>query len=242
MILRRDRPADRRDKLLLIYAARHYRDLSAKNQLRPQDVMRIMVHYQAYGDATKVPSLVETHRTRLEWQIAIDEENELALIAAEYQRYADAESQVTQELADARGQLETATSQTARKRAEARITKLEKQHPKVLAKLAERDARIADYRRRAAEDRRALLTVGDELVQLYADPEQLIKHARVVSQEEIEDNEFNLNIPRYVDTFEPEPVPSVRDAQSLRHAQAAATDAEADLADLLAAAGYDRSS
>ena len=37
-------------------------------------------------------------------------------------------------------------------------------------------------------------------------PDELIKHARVVELDEIEENEFNLNIPRYVDTFEPEPV------------------------------------
>ncbi len=40
---------------------------------------------------------------------------------------------------------------------------------------------------------------------LYADPDELLKHARVVGLDEIEENEFNLNIPRYVDTYEPEP-------------------------------------
>lgn len=33
---------------------------------------------------------------------------------------------------------------------------------------------------------------------------ELGKHARVVEMAEIEENEFNLNIPRFVDTFEPE--------------------------------------
>ena len=33
---------------------------------------------------------------------------------------------------------------------------------------------------------------------------EVTKHARVVDRAEIEENEFNLNIPRYVDTFEPE--------------------------------------
>jgi hypothetical protein len=35
--------------VLLVYAARHYRELSSQNELRPQDVMRILVHYQAYA-------------------------------------------------------------------------------------------------------------------------------------------------------------------------------------------------
>ncbi|MBK9065322.1 MAG: N-6 DNA methylase, partial [Gemmatimonadetes bacterium] len=51
LILRKQRPDERRDQVLLIYAARHYRELSAQNELRPQDVMRMLVHYHAYGDA-----------------------------------------------------------------------------------------------------------------------------------------------------------------------------------------------
>jgi len=50
LILRKQRPAERRDRVLLIYAARHYRELSAQNELRPQDVMRMLVHVHAYGD------------------------------------------------------------------------------------------------------------------------------------------------------------------------------------------------
>ena len=61
LILRKQRPAERRDQVLLIYAARHYRELSAQNELRPQDVMRMLVHYHAYGDAAKVPGLVAEH-------------------------------------------------------------------------------------------------------------------------------------------------------------------------------------
>ena len=47
-----------------------------------------------------------------------------------------------------------------------------------------------------------------------------LKHARVVGLDEIEENEFNLNIPRYVDTFEPEPRVEVKDAlKALRDAE-----------------------
>ena len=52
LILRKPRPSERRDQVLLIYAARHYRELSAQNELRPQDVMRMLVHYQADGCAS----------------------------------------------------------------------------------------------------------------------------------------------------------------------------------------------
>jgi len=36
-------------------------------------------------------------------------------------------------------------------------------------------------------------------------PKKMDKYAELVAFKEIEENEFNLNIPRYVDTFEPEP-------------------------------------
>lgn len=37
------------------------------------------------------------------------------------------------------------------------------------------------------------------------------KFSKLVTFETIKDNDFNLNIPRYVDTFEPEPVKPLDD-------------------------------
>jgi type I restriction-modification system DNA methylase subunit len=85
------------------------------------------------------------------------------------------------------------------------LARLEKPREKPLAKLTERDERSAESRRRAEDDRQDVATVGEELVALYADPDELLKHARVVGLDEVEENEFNLNIPRYVDTFEHRP-------------------------------------
>ena len=52
--------------------------------------------------------------------------------------------------------------------------------------------------------------MGEELIALYDNPDELLKHARVVSLDEIEENEFNLNIALYVDTFEEEPPVDLR--------------------------------
>lgn len=68
LILRKQRSTERCDKVLLVYAARHYRALSAQNELRPHDVMRILVHYHAYGDAAKVPDFVAMHSGRIREQ------------------------------------------------------------------------------------------------------------------------------------------------------------------------------
>ena len=45
----------------------------------------------------------------------------------------------------------------------------------------------------------------DKIVKTYENRQDVDKYAHVASMQEIEENGFNLNIPRYVDTFEPEP-------------------------------------
>ena len=239
LILRKQRPAERRDRVLLIYAARHYRQLSAQNELRPQDVMRILVHCHAYGDAAQVPGLVDEYADRIRRQIDAREEDEAGRIDAEYQSHVDKLAALDAELTGARKRKATAGTRQHRAKIAGAIAKLEKQSEKLTAKLAERDERVAEVRRHADDDRKDVTAVGEELVALYADPFELLKHARVVGLDEIEDNEFNLNIPRYVDTFEPEPQVEVKDAlRALRDAEVGAKTAQAELARLLSEVGY----
>jgi len=233
LILRKQRLAERRDQVLLIYAARHYRELAAQNELRPQDVMRILVHYHAYGDAAKVAGLVAEHAGRIRRQIDASEDEETGRIEAEYQPQAEKLAAVAAELVEARkNEVAAGTKQEMAKVARA-VARIEKQREKLAAKLAERDERIAEAHRRAEDDRKDVAGVGDELVALYADPDELIKHARVVGLDEIQENDFNLNIPRYVDTFE------AKDAlKALHESEEAMRKAETELGVLLQQFGY----
>ena len=45
----------------------------------------------------------------------------------------------------------------------------------------------------------------DRIFQAYEARQDVEKFAHVASFDEIRENDYNLNIPRYVDTFEPEP-------------------------------------
>jgi type I restriction enzyme M protein len=243
LILRKKRPSERRDQVLLLYAARHYRELSAQNELRPQDVMRMLVHYHGYGDAAKVRGLVLEHSGRIRKQVDLREEEEVGRLEAEYQPHADRLAALDAELAEARARKRAATTKDDKMKAAAAVAGIEKQRGKAAARISERDERIAEARRRAKDDRNDVSTVGEELVGLYADPDELLKHARVIGLDAIEENEFNLNIPRYVDTFDPDPKMEVKDAlQALRDAKAAAKDAETQLAGLLVAFGYAKGS
>ena len=45
----------------------------------------------------------------------------------------------------------------------------------------------------------------NKILETYKKREDVERYAHVATMEEIEENDFNLNIPRYVDTFVPEP-------------------------------------
>jgi type I restriction enzyme M protein len=196
LILRKRRPVARHGQLLMVYAARHYRELSAKNELRPQDVMRILVHYQAYGDAAKVPGWVAAHSGRIKAQITAREVDETGRLRIEYQIFEDRLGQIGQDRRTLEAERDAAKTERARSGAQNKLDKLEKSRERMVARLAERDERIAEAQRRAEDDRRDVDGVGAELKALYADPDELLKHARVVGIEEIAENEYNLNIPR----------------------------------------------
>ena len=205
LVLNKRRPLVRKDKVLLVYAARHYRELSAKNQLRPRDVMRILVHYHAYGDADAVPGLLVEHSKRLMAEVQKTRAEAVGLAEAEYEE------------AVARGR-----------------------NDRALAKLAaERDQKLAEADQLAAEELAALQEIVVELRKLYADPAELARHTRVVDRAEIAENEFNLNIPRFVDTFEPEEPIDVADAlRTLDAAEDERSKAERALRKLLKGCGY----
>lgn len=46
----------------------------------------------------------------------------------------------------------------------------------------------------------------NKIIKTYRNREDIEKYAHVASLEEIKENDYNLNIPRYVDTFEEEEV------------------------------------
>ena len=70
--------------------------------------------------------------------------------------------------------------------------------------LADKEAKINAANEKADKQRQAIADVETELLQVFADSELRKRYFAIVDMNDIEENEFNLNIPRYVDTFEPE--------------------------------------
>jgi len=239
LILRKDRPENHREKVLLVYAARHFRD-SAQNQLRPQDIMRILVHYHAYGDSAKAKELVVHHSERIHGLIDTTEQEEVNRLTAQYQAYADRLTELKVLISESEAVLASLTNKQEQKKHNSIIKKLQKQTEKPTVKLVERDDKIDEACHRSKQDRTALEKVGEELIELYSNTDELVKHARVVEMDELEENEFDLNIPRYVDTFEPEPEIKVSEAMAeLKSAEIACQEVDAILESLLKEIGYD---
>ena len=70
----------------------------------------------------------------------------------------------------------------------------------------------------------------DKIVEAFGAFQAVGKYAHAATFEEIAENEFNLNIPRYVDTYEPEPevdIPAVR--QEIADLEAELAEVEAEL-------------
>ena len=79
----------------------------------------------------------------------------------------------------------------------------------------------------------------DRIVQTYEAFEDVDRFAHVADMEEVEENDFNLNISRYVDTTEPIEMMSVEDALAeLRLAERKRDEAVTKMNALLAALGF----
>jgi len=84
----------------------------------------------------------------------------------------------------------------------------------------ERDERILGVNRRAKRETAEVNEAVEGLKTICSDPEQSRRYFMVADLSEIQENEFNLNLPRYVDTFEPE------EEIDLKHAIAEMTKAD----------------
>lgn len=199
----------------------------------------MLVHDHAYGNAGRVPALVAQHSQRIRAQISQREQEEVERLEAEYPDHTERLAQIDAARAAAQAVLARQTTKAEKKEAEAALKKLESQRARPAARVTERDERIAETRRRAEDDREEVIKVGEELTALYDNPDELLKHARVVSLDESVENEFNLNIPRYVDTFEPEPRVEVKEAlEALRTIEDKVRTADQELEKLIKAIGY----
>lgn len=198
----KNKPEYRKNKVLMVYAAKKgwYREEANINVLEPQDVLRISTMLESWGDIEKAREWMQEQENRLFNKI--NEELDFQL--------SEIESDTADEIANQTTKLETAKTAVKNKtnngkKPTATELKAVETAQKALDKLmADKTARINAVNEKANKQRNAITDVENELLQMFADPELRKRYFAIADMDEIEENEFNLNIPRYVDTFEPE--------------------------------------
>ncbi|SHF02156.1 type I restriction enzyme M protein [Seinonella peptonophila] len=80
----------------------------------------------------------------------------------------------------------------------------------------------------------------DKIVETYKQREDVEKYAHLATFDEIKENEFNLNIPRYVDTFEEEPpVDMAAIGASIKKIRKEKAELESSLYEMISSLQYD---
>ncbi len=83
--------------------------------------------------------------------------------------------------------------------------KLVKAQVKDLTKLEdEAEAKRTDARKAAEREIALVRDTAADMLRICGDPKESARYFVAIERPEIVENEFNLNVPRYVDTFEPE--------------------------------------
>jgi type I restriction enzyme M protein len=197
----KDKLADRADKVLMVYAAREgwYKETPDQNILLPHDVLRILIQLLAWGDIEVARRILPEHKTRLYGNIQERLEFEKSEIHLKHRDEVVERGDVVKKLED-----ETLNN-GERKKLEKRLARLDEDMDKMKQELA-------DAETSAQQERQAVNRVGTELLEMFANPELRKRYFAIVDLAEIEENEFNLNIPSYVETFRPEEEINIGDA------------------------------
>jgi type I restriction enzyme M protein len=202
LLLNKNKPEERKDKVLMVYAAKEgwYKEESNMNMLLPQDILRISTILESWGDIETAKEWITSQKSRL--RELIQEELDFKKGEIELDTQEDIE-QAEEKLRKTDEQVKAKQSD-GKQPTQAQLNNLQKAKEALEKLIARKEQRITEADEQAEKERLAIDEVETELLTMLADPELRKRYFAVVDMEALEENEFNLNIPRYVDTFEPE--------------------------------------
>ena len=198
----KNKPADKKNKILMVYAAKKgwYREDANMSVLEPQDVLRISTMLESWGDIDKAKTWMADRKFQLNHQIDAD----LEYAISEIEKDAEEEIALKKEKLNKAKSIIQDKKEKGKTPTKGELKTLDTTQKALDKLLAYKAAKITAAQDKAAKQRQAIADVETELLQMFADPELRKRYFAIVDIEDIEENEFNLNIPRYVDTFEPE--------------------------------------
>lgn len=198
----KNKPADKKNKILMVHAAKKgwYREDANMSVLEPQDVLRISTMLESWGDIDKAKTWMADRKFQLNHQIDAD----LEYAISEIEKDAEEEIAIKKEKLNKAKSVIQDKKEKGKKPTKGELKTLDTTQKTLDKLLADKAAKITAAQDKAAKQRQAIADVETELLQMFADPELRKRYFAIVDIDDIEENEFNLNIPRYVDTFEPE--------------------------------------
>ena len=198
----KNKPADKKNKILMVYAAKKgwYREDANMSVLEPQDVLRISTMLESWGDIDKAKTWMADRKFQLNHQIDAD----LEYAISEIEKDAEEEIAIKKEKLNKAKSVIQDKKEKGKKPTKGELKTLDTTQKALDKLLADKASKITAAQDKAAKQRQAIVDVETELLQMFADPELRKRYFAIVDIDDIEENEFNLNIPRYVDTFEPE--------------------------------------
>lgn len=198
----KNKPADRKNKVLMVYAAKKgwYREDANMSVLEPQDVLRISTMLESWGDIDKAKTWIADRKLQLSNTIQLD----LEYAISEIKKDAAEDIAIKTDKLNKAKQTVQDKKEKGKKPTKGELKTLDTTQKALDKLLADKAAKITTAQDKAAKQRQAIVDVETELLQMFADPELRKRYFAIVDVDDIEENEFNLNIPRYVDTFEPE--------------------------------------
>jgi type I restriction enzyme M protein len=202
LLLNKNKPEERKDKVLMVYAAKEgwYKEESNMNTLLPQDILRISTILESWGDLETATVWISSQKSRL--RDFIKEELEFKKGEIELDTQEDIKL-ATKKLQKA-DKLVSAKEADGKRATQGQLNNLKKAKNSLEKLITQKKQRITEAEGQAEKERIAIDEVETELLTMLADQVLCKRYFSVVDMEELEENEFNLNIPRYVDTFMPE--------------------------------------
>lgn len=209
VVLNKRKAPERKGKILLIWAARHYQNANPQNLLRRADCMRVLVPWRAFGELDKCRELIPEHERAMVAEIEQERDSALAEVDAAYGPFLAPLPALRAELtereafaeqtppADREGKKrlreEKKVNDVRLKALRREIKELNKIESEALQK---KSSVVEQFMRETAVVRDAV----EDLKRICTATQDSIRHFAVLDAAEAGKNEFNLNVPRYVDT------------------------------------------
>jgi type I restriction enzyme M protein len=243
VVLNRRKAPERKGKILLIWASRHYQSSNPQNILRRADCMRVLIPWRAFGDPEKCNALIPRHEQALIADIKHERDNALKELEDAYAPFLaplpelKKEFTVCEAIAEQKPPKDKDALKAFREQKKANTARL-KELKRILKAIEKLEAEAEDKKAAVRQQAEREITIAHEtaadLARICADPKEACRYFVVADSAEIEENEFNLNLPRYVDTFEPEAKIEIGDAlETFNNAKAEFAELDAELAALL---------